>query len=61
MAKQSDKQVIKSLRLPDSIWSMLKITADKSYRTLNSQILKILEDWLVDHNYISNDERFKND
>tara|TARA_Y100001970_G_C13681128_1_gene577787 strand:+ start:431 stop:616 length:186 start_codon:yes stop_codon:yes gene_type:complete len=61
MAKETSKQVIKSIRLPESIWNILKVTSDKSYRTLNSQILKILEDWLVEHNYIDEDERFKND
>ena len=61
MAKETSKQVIKSIRLPESIWNILKATSDKSYRTLNSQILKILEDWLVEHNYIDEDERFKND
>ena len=61
MAKEISKQVIKSIRLPESIWNILKVTSDKSYRTLNSQILKILEDWLVEHNYFDEDERFKND
>ena len=61
MSKSTSKQVIKSIRLPEHIWKHLKGTADSSYRTLNSQLLKILEDWLVDHNFIKNNERSKND
>ncbi len=55
------KQLIKSIRLPDKIWSILKRVSDKNYRTLNSQLLKIIEDWLVDHDYIINEERTKSE
>ena len=57
MSKDMSKLVIKSIRLPDRIWSLLKKNADKNYRTLNSQILKIIEDWLVDHDFIENNDR----
>ncbi len=57
MDKKSTKQVIKSIRLPDKIWYYLKKNADRNYRSLNSQILKIVEDWLVDHDFIENNER----
>ena len=57
MSKDMSKLVIKSIRLPDRIWSLLKKNADKNYRTLNSQILKIIEDWLVDHDFIKNNDR----
>ena len=61
MSKSTSKQVIKSIRLPEHIWKLLKSTADSGYRTLNSQLLKIIEDWLVEHNFINNNERSKND
>ena len=54
MKNKSSKQVIKSIRLPDKIWHYLKKNADKNYRSLNSQLLKIIEDWLVDHDFIEN-------
>ena len=57
MDKKSSKQVIKSIRLPEKIWYYLKRNADKNYRSLNSQILKIVEDWLVDHDFIENSDR----
>ena len=41
MDKKSSKQVIKSIRLPEKIWYYLKRNADRNYRSLNSQILKI--------------------
>tara|TARA_Y100000758_G_C15825593_1_gene339974 strand:- start:65 stop:250 length:186 start_codon:yes stop_codon:yes gene_type:complete len=61
MTKNIKKQSIKSIRLPDVIWVMLKKIANKNYRSLNSQLLKIIEDWLVDHDYIVNNERTKNE
>ena len=57
MDKKSSKQVIKSIRLPEKIWYYLKRNADRNYRSLNSQILKIVEDWLVDHDFIENNDR----
>jgi len=61
MVKSIIKQSIKSIRLPDKIWSMLKKNADKNYRSLNSQLLKIIEDWLVDHDYMDDNERTKSE
>ena len=61
MTKNIKKQSIKSIRLPDGIWLVLKKIANKNYRSLNSQLLKIIEDWLVEHNFINNNERSKND
>ena len=61
MSKISSKQVIKSIRLPEKIWHFLKRNADKNYRTLNSQLLKIIEDWLVDHDFMKNEDRTKNE
>ena len=57
MKNKSSKQVIKSIRLPERIWHYLKRNADKNYRSLNSQLLKIIEDWLVDHDFIENKDR----
>jgi len=57
MKKKSSNQVIKSIRLPEKIWHYLKKNADKNYRSLNSQLLKIIEDWLVDHDFIENKDR----
>ena len=61
MKNKISKQLIKSIRLPDKIWSILKRVSDKNYRTLNSQLLKIIEDWLIDHDYIINEERTKSE
>ena len=57
MKNKSSKQVIKSIRLPERIWHYLKRNADKNYRSLNSQLLKILEDWLIDHDFMENKDR----
>ena len=57
MKKKSSNQVIKSIRLPERIWHYLKKNADKNYRSLNSQLLKIVEDWLIDHDFMENKDR----
>ena len=61
MDKKSSKQVIKSIRLPDKIWYYLKRNADRNYRSLNSQLLKIIEDWLVDHDFMADNDRTKSE
>ncbi len=61
MKNNTSKQLIKSIRLPDSIWSVLRKISDKNYRTLNSQLLKMIEDWLVDHDYMVNENRTKSE
>ena len=61
MKNNTSKQLIKSIRLPDSIWSVLRKISDKNYRTLNSQLLKMIEDWLVDHDYMANENRTKSE
>ena len=61
MKNSTSKQIIKSIRLPDSIWSTLRKISDKNYRTLNSQLLKMIEDWLIDHDYMANDDRTKSE
>ena len=57
MKNKSSNQIIKSIRLPERIWHYLKKNADKNYRSLNSQLLKIIEDWLIDHDFIENKDR----
>ena len=41
--KKSDKYIVRSIRLPENVWNMMKNISDKSYRPLNSQIIKIFE------------------
>tara|TARA_Y100001970_G_scaffold207704_1_gene253104 strand:+ start:192 stop:392 length:201 start_codon:yes stop_codon:yes gene_type:complete len=59
--KKADNYIVRSIRLPEKIWDHMKSISDKSYRPLNSQIIKIFEDWLVDHNYMEDDNRSFND
>ena len=61
MEKKSSKQVIRSIRLPEKIWRYLKRNADRNYRSLNSQLLKIIEDWLVEHDFIKENDRTKSE
>lgn len=50
-----------SVRLPDRIWNIVRHLANKNYRSLNNQILKIFEDWLLEHGYMEETERTKFD
>tara|TARA_B100000029_G_scaffold48806_1_gene44620 strand:- start:898 stop:1101 length:204 start_codon:yes stop_codon:yes gene_type:complete len=59
--KKIDQYIVRSIRLPEKVWDLMKNISDKSYRPLNSQIIKIFEDWLVDHNYMDDEKRSFND
>ena len=59
--KNSDKYIVRSIRLPEKVWNLMKQISNKSYRPLNSQLIKIFEDWLIDHNYIEENERSSNE
>ena len=56
---KSDKYIVRSVRVPKKIWSLLKRISSSGYRPVNSQLIKVLEDWLVEHGYISNSDRSK--
>ena len=57
--KKSEKYIVRSIRIPEKIWDLLKRISSSGYRPVNSQLIKVLEDWLVEHGYISNKERSK--
>ncbi len=54
---KSDKYIVRSVRVPENLWNLLKRISSSGYRPVNSQLIKVLEDWLVDHGYINNEER----
>ena len=56
---KSDKYIVRSIRIPEKIWGLLKRISASGYRPVNSQLIKVLEDWLVEHGYILNEERSK--
>lgn len=55
------KHVNRSVRLPESVWNILKQISGKNYRSLNSQLVKVVEDWLVDHDFLDNSKRSRMD
>jgi len=55
------KHVNRSVRLPENVWNILKQISGKKYRSLNSQLIKIVEDWLVDHDFLDNSKRTRMD
>ena len=59
MRKKSDKYIVRSIRIPEKIWTLLKRISSSGYRPLNSQLIKVLEDWLIEHGYMQNEERSK--
>ena len=56
---KSEKYIVRSVRIPEKIWNLLKRISSSGYRSVNSQLIKILEDWLIEHEYIANEERSK--
>jgi hypothetical protein len=60
-AKKSTGMIIHSIRLPEKIWKIVRRLANNHYRSLNNQILKIFEDWLVEHGYMEDSDRSRFD
>ena len=56
-AKKTSNMVIHSIRLPERNWTVIRQLADRNYRSLNNQVLKMIEDWLVDRGYMEENER----
>ena len=55
--EKSDKYIVRSIRIPEKIWSLLKRISSSGYRPVNSQLIKVLEDWLVEHDFMENKDR----
>ena len=56
---KSEKYIVRSIRIPGKIWNLLKQISSSGYRPVNSQLIKVLEDWLVEHDYMQNEQRSK--
>ena len=60
MAKQKkEKTKVKSIRLPESTWNLFAKESFKEYRSTNRQLLKLIEDFLVDRGVMKDDERIQ--
>ncbi len=54
--KKREEARIRGIRLPERLWRLVAECANKKDRTVNAQIWKIVEDWLVDKEYLKEDE-----
>ena len=59
--KKSKEYVNRSIRMPLSVWDVIKRISGRNYRSLNSQFIKIVEDWLEDRDYLDATKRTKMD
>ena len=55
--KKREETRIRGIRLPERLWKLLGSGSKEEGRSVNAQIWKIVEDWLVDNNYMKVDER----
>ena len=55
--KKPIDMTVRSIRLSNRVWNKLQKSANRSYRTLNSQVTRILEDWLVETGLMEDSER----
>ena len=55
--KKSKEYVNRSVRMPAELWDMIKRISGRNYRSLNSQFIKIAEDWLDDRDYLPDGKR----
>ena len=59
--KKSKEYVNRSIRMPLSVWDLVTRISGRNYRSLNSQFIKIVEDWLEDRDYLDASQRTKMD
>ena len=59
--KKSKEYVNRSVRMPTELWDMIKRISGRNYRSLNSQFIKIAEDWLDDRDYLKDGKRTRLD
>ena len=59
--KKSKEYVNRSIRMPSDVWDLVKRIACRNYRSLNSQFIKVVEDWLEDRDYLDGNKRTKMD
>ena len=59
--KKSKDYVNRSVRMPSKIWNTVKRISGRNYRSLNSQFIKIVEDWLEERDYLEAKERTRMD
>jgi len=59
--KKSKEYVNRSVRMPSDLWEIVKRISGRNYRSLNSQFIKIIEDWLDDRDYLKDGKRTRLD
>ena len=59
--KKSKEYVNRSVRMPSDLWEIIKRISGRNYRSLNSQFIKIAEDWLDDRDYLKDGKRTRLD
>ena len=58
MAKPiKDKTRARAIRLPEHVWGLLAEESAENYRTVNGQMLKLVEDFLVDKGRMTDKDR----
>ena len=57
----SKEYVNRSIRMPSELWKKVKRISGRNYRSLNSQFIKIVEDWLDDRDYLKDGKRTRLD
>lgn len=55
--KKREETKVHGIRLPVRLWEVLRKISKKEYRSLNAQIWKIVEDWLVSHKHMKDSDR----
>lgn len=60
MSKQNKtKTMVKSIRLPESTWNLFTMESAREYRSTNKQLLKLIEDFLVEKGIMKDQDRIQ--
>ncbi len=57
--ENNQKTKVKSVRLPERIWDLIAKVSASEYRSTNEQILKLIEDYLVQRGEMKEADRKK--
>ena len=55
--KKREDTRVHGVRLPIRLWETLRKISKKEYRSLNAQIWKVVEDWLVSQKHMKDSDR----
>ena len=55
--KKREPTGVHGIRLPKRLWDLVSRISKAEYRSINGQVWKIVEDWLIEHGHMKDEDR----